>query len=263
MSLPVFAWLSQSPSPPARWDMRLLDWGMVPAGIAMRETAREPVLLDWREGHRHPDWRECDYRGNIAVIGVEYYEERAELLEMGFGEVLDSYCVHTELAQRLLRLDGLANSIPRRLMAGPVTLDLFHRDAELGGAWLGLDPREFALLWRLASTPHARISRRELLADHGRIDFDAGKTLLDMHVLRLRGKLAAARCDWLVEAHADGGYRLGRPPLTQGRSGSFAQLVPGQLDTRQLDTRASMRNEGRHRNSSERPFHAVPRSRFD
>ena len=263
MSLPVFAWLSQSQSPPARWDMRLLDWGMVPVETATRDAAREPVLLDWREEYRHPDWRDFGFRGNIAVIGVDYYEDRAELLEMGFGDVLDSLCAHTELAQRLLRLEGLANAIPRRVMAGPVTLDLFHRDGEVGGTWLGLDPREFALLWRLASTPHLRVSRRELLADHGRIDFNAGKSLLAMHALRLRAKLAAVRCEWLVEAQADGGYRLGRPPVARGGSGSFAQLLPGQLDTRQLDTRAPMRNEGCQSISSERPFHELPRSRFD
>ena len=40
--------------------------------------------------------------------------------------------------------------IARQMQAGPLWLDLFHRDASCRGRWLALHPREFALLWRLA-----------------------------------------------------------------------------------------------------------------
>lgn len=55
--------------------------------------------------------------------------------------------------------------MPRHVRAGPVMLDLLHRDGNVGGDWLGLHPREFELLWRLAESPRQRLSRRLLLAE--------------------------------------------------------------------------------------------------
>lgn len=258
MGLPVFAWLSQSPNPPARWDMRLLDWGMVPFDENDRDHALQPVLLDWRDATRHPDWQSVHHRGSVAVIGCDDGQERAELLEMGFGEALDSRCVQTELAQRLLRLEGLAETMPRRLAAGPVMLDLFYRDGRVDGAWLGLHPREFALLWRLALTPGAPVSRRQLLRDVWRLDHVPETNSVEVHVSRLRAKLAVSHCSWLVETHPHGGYCLGRPPRAEGRCASFLHLSPGQLDSCVV-----IGNEERRRIPSTRLYHAVPRSHLD
>jgi DNA-binding response OmpR family regulator len=48
------------------------------------------------------------------------------------------------------RFQGSDEMIPRLREAGDVTLDLFHRDGRVEDCWLGLHPREFALVWRLA-----------------------------------------------------------------------------------------------------------------
>lgn len=258
MGLPLFAWYSQSLNPPARWDMRLLDWGMVPFEEAPRDSAHQPILLDWRAASRPSGWRAIEGRASAAVIGCDDGDERAALLEMGFGDALPSRCVQTELAQRLMRLGGLANAIPRRLAAGPVMLDLFYRDGRVGGTWLGLHPREFALLWRLASTPGMQVSRRQLLSDVWRLDHVPETNTIEVHVSRLRAKLGVSHCSWLVETHPDGGYRLGRPPRHDGRCASFVHLTPGQLDSH-----AMIGNEEHRSISSTRLYHAVPRSRFD
>lgn len=258
MGLPVFAWFSQSSNPPARWDMRLLAWGMVPVAQALSDAAQQPILLDWRLNSRPSNWRGIERRETVAVIGCDDGDERAALLEMGFGDALDTRCVQTELAQRLMRLEGLANSLPRRLAAGPVMLDLFYRDGRVGGTWLGLHPREFALLWRLASTPGERVSRRQLLGDVWRLEHAPETNTIEVHVSRLRAKLGVSHCGWLVETHPDGGYRLGRPPRSEGRSASFVHLTPGQLDSH-----AMIGNEEHRSICSTRLYHAVPRSRFD
>ncbi|TMM46171.1 winged helix-turn-helix transcriptional regulator [Qipengyuania marisflavi] len=99
--------------------------------------------------------------------------------------------------------------MPRRLHAGPVELDLFHRDGRIEQTWLGLHPREFGLLWRLAETPFDRVTRRDLLTDVWRLDHVPETNSLEVHVSRLRAKLAISGAGWLVRTHPDGGYQLG------------------------------------------------------
>lgn len=55
--------------------------------------------------------------------------------------------------------------IPRFREAGDVTLDLLRRDGRVVDRWLGLHPRKFELLWRLAQQSGQRMTRRQLLAD--------------------------------------------------------------------------------------------------
>ena len=98
--------------------------------------------------------------------------------------------------------------IPRFREAGPVTLDLFHRDGRADGRWVGLHPREFALLWRLAAEPGRRVSRRDLLADVWRMEFEPETNSLEVHVARTRGKLDVFGLAWLIETHPHGGYLL-------------------------------------------------------
>ncbi|RDS76316.1 crotonase/enoyl-CoA hydratase family protein [Alteriqipengyuania lutimaris] len=91
--------------------------------------------------------------------------------------------------------------------AGPLRLDLFHRDAACNGRWLALHPREFALLWRLAETPGRTVSQQDLLADVWRLSFEPGTNRVAVHIARLRRKLATVRLDPLIVT--DGaGYRF-------------------------------------------------------
>nr|WP_283773391.1 winged helix-turn-helix domain-containing protein [Altererythrobacter sp. KTW20L] len=98
--------------------------------------------------------------------------------------------------------------LPRWRSVGPLTLDLFHRDIRVGSRWLNLHPREFGVLWRLADRPGEAVTRSQLLADVWRLSHDPGTNSVEVHVSRLRSKLAAAGCDRLVETVPQGGYRL-------------------------------------------------------
>ncbi|MEH6684539.1 MAG: winged helix-turn-helix domain-containing protein [Qipengyuania sp.] len=158
-------------------------------------------------------------RGRIVAVGVDTAWERAQLLDHGLGDALGSQVAHVELDARLSRIHGQAAGLPRRIQAGPVLLDLFHRDGRLHGRWLGLHPREFALLWRLAETPGQQVTRTQLLRDVWRLDHVPETNSLEVHVSRLRAKLHVSRCGWLVETHPQGGYRLAAdgvaPPLAR------------------------------------------------
>lgn len=209
-----FVWLSDAATIPARWDLRHAGWvmlaaravdGAVPDGV--------PVLLDWRRATGPPTWRATPRRGRIAAIGVAAPQERARLIAGGLGDALSGAVGRDELAARLARLAGRATALPRRLPAGPVTLDLFHRDAWLGDRRLGLHPREFALLWRLAETPGERVARPQLLRDVWHTEHAPPTNSLEVHVSRLRAKLHVWRCSWLVQTDPLGGYRLAAQPL--------------------------------------------------
>lgn len=102
--------------------------------------------------------------------------------------------------------------IPRFREAGDITLDLFHRDGRVDDCWLGLHPREFALVWRLAEQPGERMTRRELLAEVWRIHFEPETNSVAVHVARVRAKLEPFGLSRLIATHPDGGYFLDLPP---------------------------------------------------
>ncbi|MEO9826414.1 MAG: winged helix-turn-helix domain-containing protein [Paracoccaceae bacterium] len=105
--------------------------------------------------------------------------------------------------------DGsLQDVMPRLVAAGPLTLDLFHRDARVGKDWIGLHPREFALLWRLAEAPGSLIMRRQLLREVWRLHHEPETNTVEVHVARLRAKLAVHGLEGMIRTGFQGGYAL-------------------------------------------------------
>lgn len=186
--------------------MRLLGWTLCAA--ADDRAGDVPRLFDGREAGPAGEWTMLPHRERTAAVGVDSARVRAAMLGAGMGEALGTRVAVAELAVRLSRLRLAAGAMPRRRAAGPLTLDLFYRDARAGPRWLGLHPREFALLWRLADTPGVRIARETLLTDVWRLTHIPETNSLEVHVSRLRGKLAAVGAAWLVQTVAGGGYRL-------------------------------------------------------
>lgn len=199
-----FAWLSAAGDIPARWDLRLLGWEMVPPAPAMNG----PVLFDRRHGKGPQDWLALGRPGLTIAVGVTCGEERAAMLAAGLGDALCAQVALGELSVRAARLVMAAGALPRRRRVGPLVLDLLHRDARVNGRWLALHPREFALLWRLADAPGERVPRERLLRDVWRLAHVPETNSLEVHVSRLRAKLAVAKVAWLVETDPRGGYRL-------------------------------------------------------
>jgi DNA-binding response OmpR family regulator len=118
--------------------------------------------------------------------------------------------------------------IPRFREAGDVTLDLFHRDGRVVDLWLGLHPREFALLWRLAQQPGERMTKRQLLAEVWRIHFEPETNSVAVHVARVRAKLEPFGLARLIQTHPGGGYFLDAPPAAglACHAGADAGLAP-------------------------------------
>ncbi|WP_255551698.1 winged helix-turn-helix domain-containing protein [Erythrobacter crassostreae] len=102
--------------------------------------------------------------------------------------------------------------IPRFREVGEITLDLIHRDGRVGAKWIGFHPREFELLWRLAEEPGLRMTKKQLLADVWRLDFEPESNSVAVHVARVRAKLSTFGLDGILLTHPDGGYLLNALP---------------------------------------------------
>ena len=106
--------------------------------------------------------------------------------------------------------------IPRFREVGEITLDLFHRDGRVDDRWLGFHPREFELLWRLAEEPGQRVTKRQLLAEVWRINFEPETNSVAVHVARVRAKLEPFGLTSMLVTHPDGGYFLNVPESNRG-----------------------------------------------
>ena len=107
---------------------------------------------------------------------------------------------------------------PRFREVGDLTLDRVHRDGRVDDRWLGLHPREFALLWRLAEQPGVRLTQTQLLAEALRLQSEPLCQSVAATIMRLRAKLAAVGLARLIATDGDGGYFLIVSPLPTGAS---------------------------------------------
>ena len=207
----VFGWLSQDGNPPCRWDLRQFGWSLNPDVNGRRADYRHVLIADVRQitALQRAGMAEADHQAwRLIMLGVEEPGERAHLLSAGCAEALPEKTGARELEVRARRVNGLFSMLPRWRTIGPLTLDLFHRDCRQGPDWLGLHPREFGVIWRLADDPGTRITRQQLLQDVWRLDHDPQTNSVEVHVSRLRSKLAHVGCDHLIETTPRGGYRL-------------------------------------------------------
>lgn len=231
-----FGWIADKQAPPAQWDLRNNGWTLCQGQAGCRAECRHVLICDTRgldaaarlslAQADQPAWR-------LIMLGVEDPSERADLLSLGCAEALSADTGLHELEARTHRVTEMFGMLPRWRDIGPLTLDLFHRDARHGSRWLALHPREFGVLWRLADTPGMRVTRKQLIADVWRLNHEPETNSVEVHVSRLRAKLAVAGCETLVETAPEGGYRLadlhlfasaGKPPQADALDHFLRQL---------------------------------------
>lgn len=76
-----------------------------------------------------------------------------------------------------------------RISAGPLEMDRTTHTASVRGEALELTPREFEMLWLLASHPGQVFSREHLLERIWRSEFDGDQSAVTVYVRRLREKV--------------------------------------------------------------------------
>jgi two-component system OmpR family response regulator len=196
----VFGWIAKYREPPPQWDLRRIGWTLSDEGAAATVW-----LIDGRS-RRHAT--PAGSPASCLFVGIDSGRERARLLEAGCGDAVPANVGLPELARRARRVAERGDTLPRCRELGRLSLDLLYRDAHAGERWLALHPREFALLWRLAERPGISVPRTTLLRDVWRLEFEPGTNSVEVHISRLRAKLAAAGLAGLVETDPSGGYRV-------------------------------------------------------
>lgn len=207
-----FLWLSQQRIP-QEFDLRRCNWVKLEAGTP--SGAAIGVVL--AGGRDRTDWREvvgslrAEARRLILIVGIENPDQRASLLRMGFGDVIGHDVDIVEFGARAERVAQLAHWLPRQRQIGDLQLDLMTREAYCKGTPLNLNPREFALTWRLADSPNEAVSKQVLIRDVWKMGFVPETNSIAVHMSRLRRKLSFVGLDGIIETASPGGYRLVAP----------------------------------------------------
>lgn len=193
-------------------DLRRLGWQALGDSVAPGDS--EPYLmLATPTGLPIIEWfalvgADQPSRRRVLLFDIADSTERARLLRLGFGDALGPGASLAEVEARALRIIQIMQSLPRFRLLGQMRLDLLARDAFVARRAVGLHPREFSLLWRLADAPGRAVSADDLLGDVWRISFRPETNSLAVHISRLRAKLRIAGLDGLIETLPDGAYRL-------------------------------------------------------
>lgn len=212
LALRQFRWLSAQDIPP-EYDLRRCGWQKFAETPLFSGPAgnRFPALAPWPSAGVDGPVADARWRRSTVLLGVDSAADRARLLAMGFGEALPADVALGELAARVARVAELATMQPGHRDIGILRLDLMARDGLVHGRPLGLHPREFALLWRLAETPGTPLDKPRILAEVWRLTHVPETNTLAVHVARLRRKLEAEGLAGLVRTTPEGAYVLAMP----------------------------------------------------
>ncbi|MDH4247839.1 MAG: response regulator transcription factor [Deltaproteobacteria bacterium] len=111
----------------------------------------------------------------------------------------------------LARIRALLRRRPRQvvgLACGALSLDSVDRQAAIRGRRMDLRPKEFALLEFLVRNQGRVMSRTRILENVWGYDFDPGTNVVDVHIKRLREKLAEDQAGAEIRTVRGVGYTL-------------------------------------------------------
>jgi two-component system phosphate regulon response regulator PhoB len=191
------------------------------AAERVRETLPDLVILDWMlPGESGVTlarrWRSDARTKELPIIMLTARSEERDLvagLDAGADDYLTKPFKPSELMARIRAVlrRKLPEALDAAVVVGDLSLDPATRRVRYGGDELQLGPTEFRLLRFLMTYPERVHSRAQLLdrvwGDHVFIE----ERTVDVHIKRLRGALAPAGCDGLIETVRGAGYRLSRP----------------------------------------------------
>ena len=190
----------------------------VPDGQAAIEYLRgydyEVVVLDWRmpgvSGLEVLQWMRRDARSNpvLMLTARDTPGDRVTGLDQGADDYLVKPFDFTELLARLRALQRRPRTAqPPQLVVGDVVYDPATQEVRIGAQRPGLTATERSILEMLMRRSPAVVDRRSIAQNVWENDADAlGSNTIDVHMARLRSKLAAGRVR--IESVRAVGYRI-------------------------------------------------------
>lgn len=145
----------------------------------------------------------------IMLTALDDERDVIEGLDLGADDYVTKPFKPRELLARVraaLRRSAGPPSLVRELAVGNLRIRLDERTVTVGGQPVSLRPREFDLLATLAARPGAVFTREQLLAQVWGWDEEPETRTVDVHVNRLRHKLAGASV--AIESVRGLGYRF-------------------------------------------------------
>lgn len=231
---PVFCWLA-SDIIPAQLDLRRRGWKIADCD----QPSQDCIGIFHAAGLDFAGWMDVfapirhEVRRHVLVTGVELAHERTALLRIGFGDTVSRDICLEELEARARRIAEASLWLPRHREIGPLKLDLLAREGFGFDKPLNLNPREFALLWRLAESLGQTVGKQLLIQDVWRMGFVPETNSIAVHMSRLRRKLSFAGLAGMIETSAPG-YRL-RAPGQSGLDEAFDHADNREIPSRRPD----------------------------
>jgi DNA-binding response OmpR family regulator len=131
----------------------------------------------------------------VPVIVATAVDDEAEIVTV-LNAGADDYIVKPFSAGQLdariravLRRGPVAEANDRAVVVGDLRIDPGSREVRLGDAVIDLAPREFDLLYHLASRAGQVITKRELLTTVWQVPYGGADKTVDVHLSWLRRKL--------------------------------------------------------------------------
>ena len=97
---------------------------------------------------------------------------------------------------------------PRRLVFDKLIIDLDSFELIVDGKRIETPPKEMELLFHLASSPNRVFTRNQLLDEVWGFDYFGDTRTVDVHIKRLREKLAGASDKWELKTVWGVGYKF-------------------------------------------------------
>jgi len=157
------------------YDLLILD-------VMLPEKNGWSILEDLRRlGHKLPI---------LFLTARDAVEDRVKGLESGADDYLVKPFAFVELLARvhtLLRRGTARTSETLRI--ADLELDPIHHKTQRSGRRIDLTPKEFSLLYLMASRAGEVLSRTFLAQQVWEVNFDSDTNVVDVHVRRLRSKM--------------------------------------------------------------------------